>query len=135
MLDKIASEIPDPSGAVVAVLGLAFKPNTDDIREAPSLQLIDAFLARDASVRVYDPAAMQNTEALYGDRITFCKDSYSAVEGADALLITTEWNEFRVLDFDKVKKLMKKLLLFDCRNIYKPDRMKGMGFKYHSFGR
>lgn len=135
MLDKIASEIPDPSGAVVAVLGLAFKPNTDDIREAPSLKLIDALLARGASVRAYDPAAMKNTEALYRDRITFCRDSYSAVDGADALLITTEWNEFRVLDFDKVKKLMKKLLLFDCRNIYKPDRMKGMGFTYHSFGR
>ena len=119
----------------MAVLGLAFKPNTDDIREAPALKLIDALLERGASVRAYDPAAVPNTKAVYGDRITFCKDSYSAVEGADALLIATEWNEFRVLDFDKVKKLMKKLLLFDCRNIYKPDTMKRMGFTYHSFGR
>jgi UDPglucose 6-dehydrogenase len=135
MADKITAEIPDLKGVVVAVLGLAFKPNTDDIREAPALKLIDALLARGADVRTYDPAAMENTKALYGDSITFCKDSYSAAEGADALLIVTEWNEFRVLDFDKVKKLMKKLLLFDCRNIYKPDRMKEMGFTYHSFGR
>ena len=135
MLDKISAEMPDASGAVVAVLGLAFKPNTDDIREAPALKLIDALLERGVNVRAFDPAAVPNTNALYGDRITFCKDSYSAVEGADALLIATEWNEFRVLDFDKVKKLMKKLLIFDCRNIYKPDRLKGMGFTYHSFGR
>ncbi len=135
MLEKIEAEIPDPKDAVVAVLGLAFKPNTDDIREAPALKLIDALLARGADVRAYDPAAMQNTKVLYGDRITFCKDSYSASEGADVLLIVTEWNEFRVLDFDKVRKLMKRLLLFDCRNIYRPDRMKEMGFTYHSFGR
>lgn len=135
MLDKITSEMPDMNGAVVAVLGLAFKPNTDDIREAPALKLIDALLEKGASVRAFDPAAMPNTKAAYGDRITFCDDSYTAVQGADALLLTTEWNEFRVLDFEKVKKLMKKLLLFDCRNIYKPDQMKGMGFTYHSFGR
>ena len=135
MMDKITAEIPDPKGAIVAVLGLAFKPNTDDIREAPALKLIDSLLELGVEVRTYDPAAMNNTKIIYGDRITFCKDSYSAAEGADALLIVTEWNEFRVLDFDKVKKLMNKLLLFDCRNIYKPDRMEEMGFTYRSFGR
>ena len=135
MLDKIDSEMPDLENAVIGVLGLAFKPNTDDIREAPALKLIDALLERGAAVRAYDPAAMQNTRALYGDRITLCDDSYSAAEGVDALLITTEWNEFRVLDFEKVKALMRKHLVFDCRNIYKPDRMKAMGFTYHSFGR
>jgi UDPglucose 6-dehydrogenase len=127
--------MPDLSGASIAVLGLAFKPNTDDIREAPALKLIDALLDNGARVRAFDPAAMKNTKELYGDRITFCKDSYSAVEGTDALVITTEWNEFRVLDFEKVKKLMNRLVLFDCRNVYKQDQMKGMGFTYHSFGR
>ena len=135
MLEKIGSELGDPKGAVIAVLGLAFKPNTDDIREAPALKLIDALLAKGAGVRAYDPVAMPNTREVYGDRIVFCDDSYSAVEGADALLLTTEWNEFRVLDFEKVKKLMKKPLLFDCRNIYKPDQMREMGFTYHSYGR
>ncbi len=135
VMDKIQSEIPDLDGKNIAVLGIAFKPNTDDIREAPSLKLIDFLIEKGARVRAYDPAAMDNAREKYDNRITFCDNAYRAVEKADALVIMTEWNEFRVLDLDKVKDLMKELILFDCRNIYKPGRMKDMGFKYHSFGR
>ncbi len=132
---KIQSEIPDMDGKDIAVLGIAFKPNTDDIREAPSLKLIDFLIEKGARVRAYDPAAMDNAREKYDNRITLCDNAYQAVEKADALVIMTEWNEFRVLDLDKVKDLMKELILFDCRNIYKPGRMRDMGFKYHSFGR
>lgn len=132
---KIQSEIPDIDGKDIAVLGIAFKPNTDDIREAPSLKLIDWLIEKGARVRVYDPAAMDKAKEKYNKRITFCDNAYLAVEDASALVIMTEWNEFRLLDLDKVKDLMKELILFDCRNIYKPDRMKDMGFRYHSFGR
>lgn len=132
---KIQSEIPDIDGKEIAVLGIAFKPNTDDIREAPSLKLIDWLIEKGARVRVYDPAAMDKAKKKYNKRITFCDNAYRAVEDADALVIMTEWNEFRLLDLDKVKDLMKELILFDCRNIYKPGRMKDMGFRYHSFGR
>jgi UDPglucose 6-dehydrogenase len=135
MLEKMHAEITDLEGKSIAVLGLAFKPNTDDIREAPSLKLIDRLLEEGAKVRAYDPAAMDNTKALYRDRIAFFDNAYSAVESSDALVIMTEWNEFRVLDLDKVKSLMKESIVFDCRNIYKPGSMKKMGFKYHSFGR
>ena len=135
VMDKIQSEIPDLDGKDIAVLGIAFKPNTDDIREAPSLKLIDFLIEEGARVRAYDPAAMDNAREKYDNRITLCDNAYQAVEKADALVIMTEWNEFRVLDLDKVKDLMKELILFDCRNIYKPGRMRDMGFKYHSFGR
>lgn len=135
VMDKIMSEIPDLKGRHIAVLGLAFKPNTDDIREASSLKLIDGLIEKGAMVRAYDPAAMDNAKVEYKKRITFCDNAYEAAEGADALVIMTEWNEFRVLDLDKVKDLMKEPIVFDCRNIYKPGRMKDMGFRYRSFGR
>jgi UDPglucose 6-dehydrogenase len=135
LMDMIRSEMPDLESAVVAVLGLAFKPNTDDIREAPALRLIDSLLGFGACVHAFDPAAADNASDMYGDRIEFFEDAYSAVDGADVLVIMTEWNELRVLDFDKVKNLMKGLLVFDCRNIYKPEKMREMGFNYHSFGR
>lgn len=135
LMDKIRSEVPDLKGAAVAILGLAFKPNTDDIREAPALRLIDSLLEHGALVRAFDPAAVDNARSMYRDRITFFDDAYSAIDGADALVIMTEWNELRVLDFDKVKGLMRGSVVIDCRNIYKPEQLRSMGFDYHSFGR
>jgi UDPglucose 6-dehydrogenase len=135
LFEKLESEIPDLEGKTIAVLGLSFKPNTDDIREAPALLLIDRLLEIGVQVRSYDPAAMDNARELYDGRIQFFDDSYSAIEGSDALIIMTEWNEFRVLDLDKIKSLLRDPVVIDCRNIYKPDVMKAMGFRYHSFGR
>jgi UDPglucose 6-dehydrogenase len=135
LFEKVGRELPDLRGKTVAVLGLSFKPNTDDIREAPAIRLIDGLLARGATVNAFDPAALENARRAYGDRVNFFDHSYAAVEGADALFIMTEWNEFRVLDLEKIRELLKAPVVFDCRNIYKPEAMRRMGFRYHSFGR
>lgn len=135
LMDKIRLEMPALAGKTVAVLGLSFKPNTDDVRESPAVRFIDRLLAQGARVKGYDPAAIENVRRLYGERISYCEDSYEAVRGADALVIMTEWNEFRVLDLDTVKKLLRSPVVFDCRNIYQPETMEKMGFRYHSFGR
>jgi UDPglucose 6-dehydrogenase len=135
LMDKIRLEMPALAGKTVAVLGLSFKPNTDDVRESPAVRFVDRLLAQGARVKGYDPAAIENVRRLYGERISYCEDSYDAVRGADALVIMTEWNEFRVLDLDTVKKLLRSPVVFDCRNIYQPEMMEKMGFRYHSFGR
>jgi UDPglucose 6-dehydrogenase len=135
LMEKVRSEMPDLAGKTVAVLGLSFKPNTDDVRESPAMRLVDRLLAQGVRVKGYDPVAMENVRRIYGERISYCKDSYEAVEGADALVIMTEWNEFRVLDLDRVKKLLRSPVVVDCRNIYQPETMEKMGFRYHSFGR
>jgi UDPglucose 6-dehydrogenase len=135
LMEKIRADMPDLGGKTVAVLGLSFKPNTDDVRESPALRLVDRLLAQGARVKGYDPAAIENVRRIYGERISYCEDSYEAVRGADALVIMTEWNEFRLLDLDRVKKLLTSPLVIDCRNIYQPEAMEKMGFKYHSFGR
>lgn len=135
LLEKLRGEIPDLRGKTLAVLGLSFKPNTDDIREAPALNVIGRLLEEGTYIKSYDPAAMEKAKEHFGSKITFFEDSYSAIEGADALIIVTEWNEFRVLDLDKIKKLLREPIVFDCRNIYKPEVMRELGFRYHSFGR
>jgi UDPglucose 6-dehydrogenase len=135
LLEKLERELPDLSGKRIAILGLAFKPNTDDLRHAPSLKLIDILLDRGVTVAAYDPIAMDNAKGMYKDKIEFHVDSYSAMNGAEALVIMTEWNEFRQLDIDKMKGVLAKPIIIDCRNIYKPSVMTGMGFRYHSFGR
>ncbi len=135
LLEKMQSEISDLSGKVIALLGLSFKPNTDDLRHAPSLKFIDRLLEEGATVKVYDPIAIDNTKKIYGSRIEYFDDSYLAMEGAEALVIMTEWNEFRVLELEKVKKLLKGNLIFDCRNIYEKEKVEARGFRYHSFGR
>jgi UDPglucose 6-dehydrogenase len=117
-----------------AVWGLAFKPNTDDIREAPALEIIDELLEAGAKVRTYDPEAMPNVQRIYGEKITFCKDEYEALEGADVLIIATEWGIFRNPDFEKLKNLTTKAI-FDGRNLYDVNEMKGKGFHYQSIGR
>jgi UDPglucose 6-dehydrogenase len=121
-------------GRTVAVLGLSFKPNTDDIREAPSLDIIRSLLGAGAQVRVYDPVAMDNArEALPG--ASFCNDAYHACEGADAVAIVTEWNQFRNLDLKRILTLLREPYFFDFRNIYDPDTMRELGFRYYSVGR
>ncbi|MGZ9097544.1 MAG: UDP-glucose dehydrogenase family protein [Micavibrio sp.] len=121
-------------GKKIAVLGVAFKPNTDDVRDAPSLYVIPLLQAAGANIAAYDPAAMEvASEEL--ENVTWCKDSYEAIEGADALVILTEWNEFRALDLHRAGSLMKEKTLCDFRNIYKPEAVAKAGFRYLSIGR
>lgn len=125
----------DLNGKTVAVWGLAFKPNTDDIREAPALTIIDELLERGARVRAFDPEAMPNTRAIYGEKIHFADSMYAALEGADCLAILTEWSEFRNPDFDKIKSLLAQPIVFDGRNLYDMELLKEQGFEYQSIGR
>ncbi len=123
------------AGRTVAIWGLAFKPRTDDIREAPALTLIDRLLAGGAKVQVHDPEAMENVRRLYGEKISYSDQPYGALEGADALAIMTEWKEFLQPDFDQMRSLMKSAVIFDGRNLYSPRQMKAAKFVYHSIGR
>ena len=125
----------DLKGKTIALWGLAFKPNTDDIREAPALYTIDRLLAAGANVRAFDPEAMENVKALYGDKVTFCEDQYDALAGADALGIMTEWSVFRTPNFDRMKELLAGPVIFDGRNLYDLRRMVEAGFYYNSIGR
>ncbi|MCH8153981.1 MAG: UDP-glucose/GDP-mannose dehydrogenase family protein, partial [Proteobacteria bacterium] len=121
-------------GKTIAVLGLTFKPNTDDMREAPSLDIIPALQGAGASVRAYDPAGLEAAKRLL-DGVVWCEGVYEAMEGADALVIVTEWNAFRALDLARVKRLMKAPVMIDLRNIYDPEEMSAAGFRYASVGR
>ena len=121
-------------GKTVAVLGLTFKPNTDDMRDSPSLDIIPALLAAGATVRAYDPEGMEEARQML-DGVEFCDDAYDTLPGADALAIVTEWNAFRALDMPRVKDLMRSPVLVDMRNIYDPEHMRGLGFRYISIGR
>jgi UDPglucose 6-dehydrogenase len=125
----------DLSGRRIAVWGLAFKPRTDDVREAPALVLIEELLAAGASVAAFDPEAIPTTRRILGDRVAYAQNAYAALEGCDALIVVTEWNEFRFPDLERVRSLLKSPVVFDGRNIYDPDRMAAMGFLYHSIGR
>lgn len=119
----------------LAIWGLAFKPRTDDIREAPALTLIDALLADGVCLRVHDPEAMKNVRKIYGDKLTYCDRPYGALEGADGLVIVTEWQEFRNPDFELMRRLMRQPVIFDGRNLYDPKTLTGQGFTYFSIGR
>lgn len=123
------------NGKTIALWGLAFKPNTDDIREAPALYLVEKLLAEGVTVKAFDPVAMDNVKNLLGDKIQFAENQYDALIGADALLIATEWNEFRNPQFNKIKEHMKSDAIFDGRNIFDPEKMQTLGFKYFSIGR
>jgi UDPglucose 6-dehydrogenase len=122
------------AGKLIAIWGLSFKPRTDDIREAPSLVLIDRLLAAKATVRVHDPVAQENVRAIYGERLAYCAHHYDTLDGADALAIVTEWNEFRNPDFAYLKHKMKQPVIFDGRNLYDPRRMRELGFVYSGIG-
>jgi UDPglucose 6-dehydrogenase len=135
LVDKMEAYFPDLSGKTIAIWGLAFKPRTDDMREAPAIPIIERLLALGATVKAYDPAAAPVARALFGTRIELCEKSYEALSGADALAVVTEWNEFREPDFAKMQTLMKAPVVFDGRNIYSPEQMRALGFTYHSIGR
>jgi UDPglucose 6-dehydrogenase len=118
----------------LAVWGLAFKPRTDDVREAPALVLIDELLAEGVQLRVHDPEAMANIRALYGDRLVYCDRPYGALEGADGLAIVTEWQEFRRPDFEVMRRLLRQAVVFDGRNLYEPKSLQTLGFTYYGIG-
>src|SRR5262249_54898724 len=121
-------------GRTIAVLRLTFKPNTDDMREAPSIALITALDDMGARVRAYDPAGMEQAKAVL-PAVAYCDSAYGCAEGADALVIVTEWEEFRALDLDRLKRVMARPVIVDLRNIYRPDEMTKRGFTYRSVGR
>lgn len=136
LVDKIRRWFDgDLRGRTIAVWGLAFKPNTDDIREAPALHIIDRLLEEGAAVRAYDPEAMDNVRRLYGDRITLCPNAYDALDGADALAIVTEWSAFRSPDFGEMRNRMKAVVLFDGRNVFDLEDIRSEVQYYESIGR
>jgi len=119
----------------IAVWGLAFKPRTNDMRDAPSIQLIEALLAEGFSIAAYDPEAIEEARGIFGDRIHYATNNYGCLEGADALIVITEWQVFRNPNFDRMKALMRRPVVFDGRNIFDPSHMRQLGFTYHSIGR
>ena len=125
----------DASGRTVAVWGIAFKPGTDDVREAPSITIMQALLEAGAAVQAYDPVAHETGHEVFGDRIGYSDSSYDALDGADALIICTEWSEFRTPDFGEIKRRLQVPVVFDGRNIFEPDEMRRLGFVYYSVGR
>jgi len=134
MIPKIEALLGGLDGKTVAILGLSFKPETDDMREAPSVEIISGILGKGALVRAYDPVAMDEAAKILGG-IEYCDDEYSAIAGADALVIMTEWNQFRALDMEKVKSLLKTPKIADLRNVYEPEDMRRLGFEYVGVGR
>jgi UDPglucose 6-dehydrogenase len=123
------------AGKTIAIWGLSFKPNTDDIREAPALTIISELLALGANVRCFDPEGMKHVKEIFGNQITYCASSYETAIGADALAVLTEWSEFRSPDFEKVFSVMKSRVVFDGRNVYDLNTMKSLGAQYESMGR
>lgn len=134
ILDRITRLVPQLDGKTVGVLGLAFKPDTDDIREAPSIKIAGDLLKAGAKVRAYDPAAMESARRVMRD-ILYCEDEYEAARGSDVLVVVTEWNQFRRLDMDRLKQLMREPNIVDLRNLYEPDAMRSAGFNYLAMGR
>jgi UDPglucose 6-dehydrogenase len=132
---KMQAHFGNLKGRTVGVWGLAFKPKTDDMREAPSIPLISAILDAGAKVQAYDPEALKVARGIFGARVTYVTNSYDALKGADALTIVTEWNEFRRPDFGRMRKLMRTPVIFDGRNLFTPDQMKTNGFTYYAIGR
>jgi UDPglucose 6-dehydrogenase len=137
LIDKMKAHFGELRGKTMALWGLAFKPNTDDMREAPSRVLMEGLWAGGARVRAYDPVAMPECLRIYGERadLTLCKTSPEALKGADALAIVTEWKEFRSPDFDHIKATLTAPVIFDGRNLYDPDHMAQSGFSYYAVGR
>ncbi|SUZ98845.1 uncharacterized protein METZ01_LOCUS51699 [marine metagenome] len=134
-VDKIRAHFGALTGKKLGVWGLAFKPRTDDMREAPSVPIIERLLAEGATVQAYDPQAEQAARRIFGSSLSYVNRSYDAIKGVDALLIVTEWNEFRELDFEKVRSLMRSPVIFDGRNLFSPEEMRDHGFVYVSIGR
>jgi UDPglucose 6-dehydrogenase len=135
LLAKAVKHFGDLSGRTFGVWGLAFKPRTDDTREAPSIEVIEGLLGKGARIHAFDPVAGTRARQHFGDRIRFAPGPYEAIEGADALFVVTEWNEFRNPDFERAKALMRHPVVFDGRNVFDPDEMRALGFEYYGIGR
>ena len=134
MVDKINHHLGNLEGKIIAILGLAFKQNTDDIRKSPSIDIIKLLLKEGTQIRCFDPLAMENSRKDL-PTLTFCQDEYETAEHCDALVIATGWNQFRNLDLSKIKKLLKSTILLDLRNLYDPEKVKALGFIYEGVGR
>jgi UDPglucose 6-dehydrogenase len=134
MVGKIKEKVGDLEGKTIGILGLSFKPNTNDVRESSSIAIIRDLLAMGAKVKAFDPAAMEEAKAVLPE-LEFGKDAYDVAKGADALVLATEWNQFRRLDLPRIKNLLKSPIFIDLRNVYEPDQMKKMGFNYSGLGR
>ncbi|MCK5036292.1 MAG: UDP-glucose/GDP-mannose dehydrogenase family protein, partial [Candidatus Sabulitectum sp.] len=133
---KIAIEFgEDLTGKTLGIWGLSFKPNTDDMRDAPSIVIINELLERGAVVKVYDPEATEYAKTILGDTVEFCSSGYDALDGSDALVLVTEWTEFREPDFTRIKQLLKSPVIFDGRNIWNPKKLIATGFTYYGIGR
>jgi UDPglucose 6-dehydrogenase len=134
VIKRVRQLVPHLAGKSSAILGLSFKPETDDIREAPSIKIIEDLLEAGALIRAYDPAAMESARRLLYD-IRYCEDEYEAARGSDGLVVVTEWNQFRRLDRDRLKQLMREPNIIDLRNLYEPEAMRSAGFNYLAMGR
>jgi UDPglucose 6-dehydrogenase len=135
MVDKIVDAAGgDIGGKTIAVLGLAFKPETDDMRDSPTIPIIQGLQERGALVRAYDPQSMENAKSIFSE-ITYCDDAYETAQGADVLVLATEWNEFRALNFNRIRKALRQPVVVDLRNVYDPQRMAALGIRYASIGR
>ncbi|MBI1736932.1 MAG: UDP-glucose/GDP-mannose dehydrogenase family protein [Candidatus Rokubacteria bacterium] len=132
MLDKALAPLDDK---VLAVLGLAFKPNTDDMRDAKSVEVVERLAAAGATVRAYDPVAMANAARVLPGAVAYCDSAYEAAEGADAVILVTEWNEFKFLNLERLRGMMRRPVVVDGRNVWQPERMRRLGFEYYSVGR
>jgi UDPglucose 6-dehydrogenase len=135
LVTKMQAHLGDLAGKTIALWGLAFKPRTDDMREAPAITIVDLLLRAGAKVQAYDPEAMRVAKGIFGAKVQLAEKSYDALKGADALAVVTEWNEFREPDFARMRKLMRAPVVFDGRNIYSPEQMRAQGFTYVSIGR
>jgi UDPglucose 6-dehydrogenase len=134
-VDKVEKALAPLDDKVVAVLGLAFKPNTDDMREAKSIDVIGRLVALGVDVRAYDPVAMANARHVLPASVTYCDSSHAAAGGADAVILLTEWNEFKLLNLERLRAVMRRPVIFDGRNLWEPERMRRLGFEYYSIGR
>jgi len=134
-VDLMVKALDPLDGRAVAVLGLAFKPNTDDMREAKSVEVIERLLELGASVRTYDPVAMPSARQMLPAEVVYCESPYEAASGADAVALVTEWNEFKFLNLERLRAAMRRPVVFDGRNVWEPERMRRLGFEYHSIGR
>jgi UDPglucose 6-dehydrogenase len=135
MVRKIEERIGNVKNKTIGILGLSFKPNTDDMRDAPAIVIINELLKKGAKVKAFDPIAMEEAKKIFSSKIEFCDNSYSVAQNSDAIVFLTEWNEFREIDFVKIKKLLKNKLVFDLRNMFEPEKIKKLGFEYFGVGR
>ena len=131
---KLEKLIGDVRGKTIGLLGLAFKPNTDDVREAPALKIAKILHEKGAEVRGFDPVAMERVQVA-DPKITLCSSAWEALEGSDAMMLTTEWNEFRTMDLERIKSVLKQPIIVDCRNVYEPSKLTELGFQHASFRR